>query len=195
MSITKIMGYLLIKEPSRMGLAFVEPSALTATWQLRLGPTLLSLDIAYKGYLGSIFTGVLKNGIHWTCLWIAEIFSVAAWLQVALLCGYRHEQAMRAMHKGLHRAYVTSQHDTRATIKAVYSLSYHIPHPPCAIAHRLEIWLQKHAHWNGTRYAAWQLQPEYVIQDITGDWGDDFECLTVLKQGCTTADCVCGAAG
>ena len=63
-SITKIMGYVLVREPSGNGLAFVEPSALTATWQLRLGPTLLSPDSAYKGYLGSIFTSVLKNGIH-----------------------------------------------------------------------------------------------------------------------------------
>ena len=37
---------------------------------------------------------------------------------------------MCAMHKGLHRAYGTSHHDVRATIKAVYSLSYHLPTPP-----------------------------------------------------------------
>ena len=37
---------------------------------------------------------------------------------------------MRAMHKGLHRAYCTMQHDTRAPIKAVYSLSYKMPAPP-----------------------------------------------------------------
>ena len=51
-SITKIMGYVLVREPSGNGLAFVGPCALTATWQPRLGPTLLSLDSAYKGYLG-----------------------------------------------------------------------------------------------------------------------------------------------
>ena len=39
---------------------------------------------------------------------------------------------MRSMHKGIHRAYVHSAHDTRATIIAVYSLSYHMPAPPCA---------------------------------------------------------------
>ena len=36
---------------------------------------------------------------------------------------------MCAMHKGLHRALVTLEHNTRATIKAVCSLSYHMPAP------------------------------------------------------------------
>ena len=75
------------------------------------------------------------------------MFAVA-WLQVALLCGYRTEVAMRAMHKGLHRAYSTTQHDTRATIKAVYSISYR-PAPPCRVAQLLKAWLRKHAAWEG----------------------------------------------
>ena len=97
-----------------------------------------------------------KNGIHWTRSWIPEIFSAAAW-QVALLCGYCPGEVMRAMHKGLHRAYVTSQHDTHATIKAVYSLSYHMPAHPCAIAHCLEVWLQKHAFWDGMHHGNYNL--------------------------------------
>ena len=34
------------------------------------------------------------------------------------------------MQKGIHRTYVHSAHNTQATIKAVYSLSYHMPPPP-----------------------------------------------------------------
>ena len=82
------MGYVLVREPTGTGVAFVEPSALTAQWNLRLGPTLLTPRDAYKGYLGAIFTGVLKNGSQWTHSWIAEILSAAVWLQVTLLCGY-----------------------------------------------------------------------------------------------------------
>ena len=95
------------------------------------GTTLLTPETACKGYLGSIFTGVLKHWIQWTRSWIAEIFSVAAWLQVAMLCGCRRELAMCARHKALHRALVTSEHNTRATIEVVYSLSYDMP-APCA---------------------------------------------------------------
>ena len=98
-------------------------------------------------YLGSIFTGVLKNGAQLTTIWISEIMSAAAWSQVALLCGYRRERAMRAMHKGIHRAYVQSPHDTRATIKVVYSLSYSMPAPPCAVARCVQRWLHDHAYW------------------------------------------------
>ena len=104
------------------------------TLGITAGAPLLTPRDAYKGYLGSIFTGVLKNGAQWTGTCISEILSAATWLQVALLCGYRREMAMRAMHKGIHRAFVQSPHDTRATIKAVSSLSYSMPAPPCAVA-------------------------------------------------------------
>ena len=142
-AITKVMGYVLVREPKGTGIAFIEPSALTARWELRLGPTLLTPRDAYKGYLASIFTGVLKNGAQWTCTWISEILSAAAWLQMALLCGYRRETAMRAMHKGMQ-----SPPDTRATIKAVYSLSYGMPAPPCAVARRVQRWLKELLGWH-----------------------------------------------
>ena len=81
---------------------------------------------------------------------LQRFFLAATWLQAALLCGYLREPAMGAMHQGRHRAYVTSEHDTRATTKAFYPLSYqmpapHVPAPPCAVARRLEIWLQQNA--------------------------------------------------
>ena len=45
----KVMGYVLVREPKGTGIAFVEPSALTGRWELRLGPTLLTPGDAYKG--------------------------------------------------------------------------------------------------------------------------------------------------
>ena len=121
-----------------MRLALQQRVNWTARWDLRLGPTLLTPRDAYRGYLGSIFTGVLKNGAQWTCTWISEILSAAAWLQVALLCSYRCETAMRAMHKGIHRAFVHSPHD--------------IFFEPCAIARRIQRWLNEHAYWDGAKY-------------------------------------------
>ena len=104
-------------------MAFVEPSALTTVWQLRLGPTLLSPEAACKGYLGSILTGVLKNGAQWT-LWIAEIL----WLCSVATSG---NQPCVQCTKCLHRVFVTtSEHNTHTTIKALYSISYHLPPPP-----------------------------------------------------------------
>ena len=128
---------------------------------------------------------------------IAEILSAAAWLQVALLCGYRREATMRSMHKkkGIHRAYVHSAHDTRATIKAVYSLRYHMPAPPWAVARKVQSWLKNHAYWQGHQYASWHLHKECVVQGVTGDWCDDFMCLEVTPTNCTASDCVCVAPG
>ena len=37
---------------------------------------------------------------------------------------------MRGMHKGVSKAYATAPHDTQATMKAVYCLSYLPPPPP-----------------------------------------------------------------
>ena len=76
-------------------------------------------------------------------------------------------------------------------VKAVYSLSYGMPAPSCAVARRVQRWLKEHACWDGTKYASWRLQPEYVVQDVSGDWCSDFECLEVVAQKCTTTGCVC----
>ena len=102
---------------------------------------------------------------------------------------------MRAMHKGLHRPYGTSPHDTRATIKAVYSLSYKMPAPVCMVTAHINKWLGRHAYWDGDRYASWRVFVELVVQGITGDWCTDYSALDVLIAGCSQADCVCVSAG
>ena len=101
--ICKAMGMVMVRGQNGSGLAFVEPAAVTGSWDLRLGPPLLSPRRAYHGYLGAIFTDVLKNGLPFTDSWAAQILSAAAWLQVAILSGYGRAVAMRAMHKGVYR--------------------------------------------------------------------------------------------
>ena len=63
-AITKSMGYVVARQPTGHGTAFVEPSALTTAWKLRLGPTLLTPQTAFKGCGGSILTAVLKRTVH-----------------------------------------------------------------------------------------------------------------------------------
>ena len=77
-TITMVMGHVLVRQPGGQGIAFVEPSALNRKWSLRLKPSLLTLHRAYKGYLGAIFTGVLKNGLPWTQTWISRSCLAAA---------------------------------------------------------------------------------------------------------------------
>ena len=123
-NVCKAMGLVFVKDSEGKGLGYTEPTALTNGWNLRLAEPLLSPGCAYPGYLVAIFTGVLKIGLAFTEGWVAQIFSVAAWFQVAVLSGYKRAEAMRAMHKGLHRAYATSPQDLNSTVKAVHSISY-----------------------------------------------------------------------
>ena len=55
------MGVVKVLAGGPEAMAFVEPAALAAGWQLKLGPPLMSWQAAYQGYLAAIFMGVLKN--------------------------------------------------------------------------------------------------------------------------------------
>ena len=124
--VCKAMGVVLVRPGTGSSMAFIEPSGVTPEWTLKLGSPLLSPH-SNAGYVGAIFTAVLKNGLPFSATWGSQILSAAAWLNVAMLSGYGRGEAMRAMHKGVYRAYTTAPHDVQATVKAVYSLSYHLP--------------------------------------------------------------------
>ena len=68
----------MVKGQNGTGLVFVELAAVIGSWDLRLGPPLLSPRRAYHGYLGAIFTGVLKDGLPFTDSWAAQILSAVA---------------------------------------------------------------------------------------------------------------------
>ena len=135
---------------------------------------------AYHGYLGAIFTGVLKNGLPFTDSWAAQILSAAAWLHVAILSGYGRAEAMRAMHKGVYRAYATSPHDVQATVKAVYSVSYILPATRQTVAQHIARWLRKHAYWEGGQYSSWYAPGFVALQGVTGCWCSDMPCVELL---------------
>ena len=50
-------------------MAFVEPSSVNDRWELKPEGPLLSSHSKYPGYLGSIFIGVLKNGLPFSVTW------------------------------------------------------------------------------------------------------------------------------
>ena len=83
-------------------------------WELRLGPTLLSPESALWGSSQRVTLDTFLD---------RRDFFAGAWLQVALHVGTTGNppcvQCTRAF----------TEHDTRATIKAVYSVSYHFPAP------------------------------------------------------------------
>ena len=146
-NVCKAMGVVFVKDSDGKGMAYTEPTALTDSWNMRLVEPLLSPGYAYPGYLGGIFTRVLKNGLAFVEVWVAQIFSAAAWLQVAHLSRYKRTEAMRAMHKGLHKAHATSPHDANSTIKAVHSTSYTLLGTRTGVAQHVLRWMDRHAYW------------------------------------------------
>ena len=108
---------------------------------------------------------------------------------------------MRAMHEGLHRASITSQHDTCATMQAVYSLSYTIPAPPCRGVSMLKTWVWRPAYWEVGRQASWRILADLGggargrrrwVYQLSRSWmssllgGTDSECVCVCVCVCVS---------
>ena len=176
------MGVVLVRDPHVLGMVFVEPSSVAPEWKLRLGPPLLSPQLQYMDYLGSLFTGALKNGLPFAQMWALQIMSAAAWLNGALLSGYGRGEVMRAMHKGVFWAYATSPHDMHATVKAVYHMSYRLPRTQVAVVKVVALWLRTLGCWCGDTYSSWYLVLDVAVQGITSVWDTDFECVTRLAS-------------
>ena len=145
-------------------------------------------------------TSVLKNSLTWTRTWLGQILSALAWLQVMLLSwlqvmllsGYQKTVAMRAIHKGMHRAYETSPHAVRATVKCAHSLVHHMPTKHCIVLTKVKTWLKKHAIWNGIAYTSWMLPLELSVDGINGTWNEDIACIEPLQNAtCNDTDCQC----
>ena len=99
--VTKAVGIVMVLGVGPEGMAFAEPTAPTASWDLELGPPGMSLRAAYPEYLSGIFTGVLKNMLPRAKSWCSQKLSACAWLQVELLSGFSRSVVMRAMHKAV----------------------------------------------------------------------------------------------
>ena len=167
---------------SREVCAFIEPAALKPDWSLRLKAPLMPPTLAYQGYLGNIMTSVLKNGLTWTRMWLGQILSALAWLQVMLLSRYRKTVAMCAIHKGIHGAYETSPHAVQATVKCAHSIVHHMPTKRCIILAKVKAWLQNHAIWAGTAYTSWMLPLGLTVDGINGAWNGDIACIEPLQH-------------
>ena len=99
---------------------------------------------------------------------------------------------MRAMHKGLHRAYSNSAHTVQGTIKAVYCMSYSKPARKCIVLHHVQNWLKEKAAWRGSEYSLWVGPQNATLHSFSPVWNSDFSALEVMRGACCAqADCVC----
>jgi hypothetical protein len=173
-------------------MSHVQPAALRDDWSLRHAAPLISPAHSYKGYLAGIFSSALCNGRKWTESWAAQIASALAWVHVTLLLGYTREDTMRAMHKGLHRAYSDSAHTVQGTVKAVYCMRYSMPAKKCIILAKVQSWLKEKAAWRGGEYISCVGPQNAVLHSYSPVWNGDFTALEVMRGGCCAqADCVC----
>ena len=190
--VLRCMGFCISMGGEGKGLNHVQPAALTDAWDLRLGPSLMNLRHAYKGYLSGIFTGALANGRAWVSTWAGEILSALAWLQAGMRAGYTRQESMRALHKALHRAFAGEPHFLPATVKAVYTLSHGLPARKCVIVAALQKHLKRFAHWEGERYTSWAPRGCPGLHAYEVIWNYDWLALErVREQCCPGAGYVC----
>ena len=142
--------------------------------------------------LGNIMTSLLKNGPPWSRTWLGRLMFALAWVQVMLMSGYKKPVAMRAIHKGIHRAYEASPHTVQATVKCVHSVVHHMPTKWCVVLSKLHMCLKKHAIWEGKRYTSWVLPLDLTIDGINGAWNDGIACIQPLRESiCSDHACPC----
>ena len=98
MASTTAIGFNLVRSDTGGGPAYLNPSASSATWQLRRAPPLLSPPAGFPAYLPGILTGALNNARPWAATLVGELLSLSAWLQISLLSGYSKKTTTRAVH-------------------------------------------------------------------------------------------------
>ena len=133
-------------------------------------------EVMLKNCCGTVQTQTIAGDVC-LCVCVCVCVCVAAWLQVAILSGYGRAGAMRAMHRGVYRAYATAPHDVQATVKAVYSVSYILPAARQTVAQHIGRWLRRHAYWEGGQYSSWYALGFLALQGVTGCWWSDMPCV------------------
>ena len=161
---TVAMGYSLVMSAEGSATAYIQPSSLTPHWELKLGPPLVSPRSAHPKYLHGIFTGVLSNSQPWAKSHLAQLLSVAAWCQVAVLSGYSQRDTRRAMHSAIVRSYATSDHDYTRTVAYMHQVVLRVPQPRCCHLHQALQCVKRHGVWAHHSYASWRL-PHHVSVD------------------------------
>ena len=172
----------MVRDQKGHGLAYLHPSALSKTWDLRSAPPLISPEVSYPQYLPGILTGVPTSAHPWCNTWAGELLSVSAWLQVSLLSGFSKKQVARAGQSTITSTLSTSSHDHSQTVKYLYSILPNLSMPHCCHILFCAAWLQQRAHWAGPSYSSWFLNPELSPNGVTGSWCSDWPLLPVHAE-------------
>ena len=139
------------------GTVYVHPSAVNTSWQLKQGAPLQSPWAVTETSLSNLFTGVLMNCRPFLSGWSEYLMSVAAWLQISILCGHDRNTAVRACQKAMQRFLSYSPHDVTISQRWVVYVSRCMPCTKEVARGRLWEWLKQHAIWDGQRYASWHI--------------------------------------
>ena len=96
--------------------------------------------------------------------------SVAAWLQISILCGHDRNTAVRACQKAMQQFLSYSPHDVTISQRWVVYVSRCMPCTKEVARGRLWEWLKQHAIWDGQRYASWHIPHDGAHSSWCGDW-------------------------
>ena len=141
MSSCTALGYLQLRGTEGGGTIFVQPSALTQDWLLKLGPPLITPSQSHPAYLSGILLGVLSNARVWCRTWASELLSLTVWLQVATLSGYVVKHVKKAGHSAVVRGLSTSPHEASRTVRYLYDVVPRLPMHRCCTSTFCLHWL------------------------------------------------------
>ena len=163
-----------------MGLAYVHPNALNHSWDLKQGAPLKNPRAQHQGYVTAIITGALAAGAPWCTTWAAQLLSVSAWCQVAILSGYEHKRVARWAHSAIQRTYACTPHTSEKTAGYIHQHIKFFPRQRCCDVWAILQWLQTHAFWKGSQYSSWCLPERFSPNGITGAWCHDLSAVCKL---------------
>ena len=162
------MGFCMARGPRGEGFAYLHPNALTQTWDLKQGPPPKTPRCQHAGYVPATLTRALAASVPWCQSWGAQLLSISAWCQVAILSGYDRKVTARWAHIAIQRAYSVTPHASEKTAGFVHQQIKFFPRRRCCHLSAVLRWLKKHAFWKGPQYSSWTLLERLSPNGVKG---------------------------
>ena len=174
------MGFCMVRGPQGEGLAYLHPNALTQAWKLKQGPPFKTPKCQHARYVPRILTGALAASVPWCQTWGAQLLSIFAWCQVAILSAYARKATVRWAHNAIQRAYSVTPLASEKTAGFIHRQIKQFPRQRCCHVPAILKWLKKHPFWKGPQCSSWVLPERLSPNGVTGAWCNDVLALIHL---------------
>ena len=140
------MGFCMVRGPQGEGLAYPHPNAVTQACKLQQDPCLKTPKCQHAGYVPAILTGTLAASVPRCQTWGAQVLSIFACCQVAIMSGARWA------HSAIQWASSMTPHASDDTAGYIHQQIQHFPRQRCCHVVAILKWLKKHAFRKRSQY-------------------------------------------